>query len=661
MLFQRNKFIISLLFLFFVLLGSSFAQTPDIDAIKKAATMKDPVQKIEALKQFIRDYPESSYGGIAKANIFSAFLDLGKVDSALFYVSQYFEIIPPELRMNPYNEVAYTLAQKKVGLDSADVYSARAIDIAKNTNSPNLSMYQDTRALVLYDLGKFADALNLEKQAVVGHETDPSYLLNLAIFEEGAGKKSDAINTAAQAVINGDNDQALVFFNKWVEQSNPTKGGQEKLKSEVASSVLKKYFEDNKGTDKVRTESNAAVFLSQLGVNLSQAEKWAKTGVSSLKSTSDLDDLILYKKNLAMVYFAENKFENSLKELKSVEEYVDPWDFDYWYTLGSTYEKLGQNNSAIDSYISGIIAFQNQKITAALFTLAKKNGINENAIGSMIEKRKEELASFNPGHFNKKSTGKVVLAELFTGAECGPCAGADAAFDALSEYYPRTDLAILEYHVHIPAPDPMTNPQSFQRYKYYGGNFGTPTVFFNGTEKLTGGGPKLLLKNRFNVYNYIITQMMHKKPEITFTGSADLKDSLINVNLDLKGKSKTNTSLHLALVEKSIRYFGSNGVTKHLFVVRSLIGLGDDIKLKLKNNSEKFNETFNLNEIQNTLSKYLDNPTSDPSWRANVKFAGWRARTDIMDRKNLAVVAWVQDNSTKEILQSYYTDLLTKN
>ena len=155
--------------------------------------------------------------------------------------------------------------------------------------------------------------------------------------------------------------------------------------------------------------------------------------------------------------------------------------------------------------------------------------------------------------------------------------------------------------------------------------------------------------------------MMSKKPEVTFSGAADLKDSLVNVILDLKGKTKSNTSLHVALVEKSIRYFGSNGVTKHLFVVRHLIGSGDDIILKMKNNSEKFNETFNLNEIQDGLTKYLNNPTTDPSWRANVKFAGWRARTDKMDRKNLAVVAWIQDNSTKEILQSYYTDILTKD
>ncbi|MHB1687035.1 MAG: tetratricopeptide repeat protein [Ignavibacteriaceae bacterium] len=657
MLTLRNKFFLSMAFLFFVLVHVGFAQTQEIDAIKKAAALKNPSQKIEALKQFIKDYPESNYGGIAKANIFSAYLDLEKIDSALYYVNQYFDVIPPEMRMNPYNEVAYTLAQRKVGLDSADVYSERAVELAQKNNPINLSMYQDTRALVLYDLGKFDAAYNLEKQAIVGHEADPAYLLNLAIFEAGAGKKSEAINTAAQAVINGDNDQALVNLNKWVAEEKNSKEDQEKLKADVASSVLKKYFEENSQKDKITTESNGAVFLAQLEVNLPQAEKWTKDAVSSLKNNSGLDDVILFKKNLAMVYAAENKLEPALKELKSIEEFDDPWDFDFWYTLGHTYEKLGQNKNALNAYISGIIAFQNQKIANAADTLALKEGIDKKSLQAMIDKRREELASFKPGRFNEKSSGNVVLAELFTGAECGPCAAADYAFEALSEYFPKTDLAILEYHVHIPAPDPMTNPQTFQRYKYYGGNFGTPTAFFDGTEKLTGGGPKLLLQNRFNVYKYVITKLMDEKPELHISGSAAFKDSLINVNLNIKGKPVKNVSLHLALVEKSIHYLGGNGVDKHIFVVRSLIGSGSGIILTMKNNSEKFNEVFNLKKIEIGLSKYLDDPTKDPSWRPNVRFTGWRERTDKIDRNNLAVVAWVQDNSTKKIFQSFYVDV----
>ncbi|MHB8579686.1 MAG: tetratricopeptide repeat protein [Ignavibacteriaceae bacterium] len=652
-----RKFFLSTLFLFIVLVRIGFAQTQEIDAIKKAAGLKNASQKINAMKLFIKDYPESNYSGIAKANIFSAYLDLGKVDSALYFVNQYFEIIPPEMRMNPYNEVAYTLAQKKVGLDSADIYSKRAVELARNNNPQNLSMYLDTRALVLFDLGKFDSAYTLEKQAIIGHENDPAYLLNLAAFEEAAGKKLEAINTAAQAIINGDNDQALTRFNKWVSETKTTNDDQDKLKNEVAALTLKKYFEENSTKDKITTNSNAGVFLAKLGANFPQAEKWTKEGVSSLNKNSSIDDIILFKKNLGIVYSAENKLEPALAVLKSIEEFDDPWDFDFWYALGNTYVKLRQNKNALNAYISGIIGFENQRISKAATALAQKEGIDKQGLQDMIEKQKEDLAAFVPGHFDKKTSGKVVLAELFTGAECNPCAAADYAFDALSNYYPKTDLAILEYHVHIPGPDPLTNPQTFQRYKYYGGNFGTPTVFFDGTERITGGGPRFLLKNRFNVYNYDITKLLNEKPGLQISGNSSINDKIVSVNLNVKGKPIKDMSLHLALVEKSIDYMGGNGVDKQIFVVRDLIGSGDGIDLTRNDNSENFKEVFDLNKIQEGLTKYLSNPTKDPSWRPNVRFNGWRAKTDKINTNNLAVVAWVQNNITKKILQSLFIDV----
>ena len=36
--------------------------------------------------------------------------------------------------------------------------------------------------------------------------------------------------------------------------------------------------------------------------------------------------------------------------------------------------------------------------------------------------------------------------------------GAGLAFDAAQERYTRQDFIVLNYHVHIPAPDPMVNP-----------------------------------------------------------------------------------------------------------------------------------------------------------------------------------------------------------
>ena len=59
-----------------------------------------------------------------------------------------------------------------------------------------------------------------------------------------------------------------------------------------------------------------------------------------------------------------------------------------------------------------------------------------------------------------KDANKVAVLELFTGAQCPPCVAADVAFDALEKSYKHTDLILLQYHMHIPGPDPLTNPDT---------------------------------------------------------------------------------------------------------------------------------------------------------------------------------------------------------
>jgi hypothetical protein len=256
-----------------------------------------------------------------------------------------------------------------------------------------------------------------------------------------------------------------------------------------------------------------------------------------------------------------------------------------------------------------------------------------------------------------------VLAELFTGAECGPCVAADHAFDMLSEYYTRRDLVILEYHVHIPGPDPMTNPDTYDRYRYYGGDFGTPTVFFDGGEKLTGGGRDVVAANRFRVYRHLIEKYGKRAPGVSIAGTAGLKsNNTVAVSLELStsgGKKIEGLTMHVALAERSIDYTGANGVSKHLFVVRDLVNGANGEPVSFKGKKAVYSTSIDLNSVTAGIKQYLDDPTKDPSWRAGA-FGGWRQRTDTIDPANLAVVAWVQDNSTKEVLQSFYIDV-TKN
>ena len=71
----------------------------------------------------------------------------------------------------------------------------------------------------------------------------------------------------------------------------------------------------------------------------------------------------------------------------------------------------------------------------------------------------------------KNPAGRTVLMELFTGTECPPCAAADYGFDLLQDAYRPTELIQLQYHLHIPSPDPLTNPDSEAQWEYYVASF----------------------------------------------------------------------------------------------------------------------------------------------------------------------------------------------
>ena len=97
----------------------------------------------------------------------------------------------------------------------------------------------------------------------------------------------------------------------------------------------------------------------------------------------------------------------------------------------------------------------------------------------------------------------MVLLELFTGAECGPCVAADLAFDAVSSAYRPTELITLEYHLHIPRPDPLTAPDSVARAAYYEVR-STPSTLFNGVPAALHGGPAEHARGKLNQYRSVI-------------------------------------------------------------------------------------------------------------------------------------------------------------
>lgn len=268
---------------------------------------------------------------------------------------------------------------------------------------------------------------------------------------------------------------------------------------------------------------------------------------------------------------------------------------------------------------------------------------------------------FQPAKYvpTEKRTKRTVLAELFTGSACAPCVVADLAFDGLLKGYSPSEVAVLVYHLHIPGPDPMTNPATVARARFYGG-FGTPTYFINGTDKQTGGG--INRKQAADFYNKLknkIDPQLESLPEAGITLSAESNNQIINATVNYEGipKDARDLKLNIALVEHELSYMGENGIRFHQMVVRELGGVNRE-GFSLKDAQGNFSWQFDLKKVSDDLKTYLDKYETETK-KDRPEFAFSEKKHEI-NPKNLAVVAFIQDVKSKKILQSVFFDLASR-
>ncbi|MFC1530499.1 hypothetical protein ACFL6R_07295, partial [Gemmatimonadota bacterium] len=169
-------------------------------------------------------------------------------------------------------------------------------------------------------------------------------------------------------------------------------------------------------------------------------------------------------------------------------------------------------------------------------------------------------------------TGKVVLAELFTGSECPPCLGADLGFDRLLEHFPNSALAVLQYHEHVPLPDPMANPHTRTRIDYYGAR-GTPSVYIDGRGLPLGGGSADAADRLYEAYRNggrrialldTIERQLIEAPQLEIELNARRSGSSLSVTAGVRAlenlEERAGLRLHIALVERQLDYRGHNGL-----------------------------------------------------------------------------------------------------
>lgn len=260
-----------------------------------------------------------------------------------------------------------------------------------------------------------------------------------------------------------------------------------------------------------------------------------------------------------------------------------------------------------------------------------------------------KVPPFKPAPFvgrKDTSANRVAVLELFTGAQCPPCVAADVAFDALLKSHKPTELVLLQYHMHIPGPDPLTNPATIARWDYYRKEFpdairGTPSTLFNGKPLAGGGGGMGQAEGKYKQYAELIAPLLEETTAVKVTGKASRTGNKLDISVEVAGADGADTRLRLLVVEENIKYVGGNRLRFHHQVVRATAGGADGVAIKDK--AFAHTATVDLSAIRKDLTKYLD------------EFAQTRpfpnpARP--LDLKALRVVVLVQNDKTKEIVQA---------
>jgi hypothetical protein len=244
----------------------------------------------------------------------------------------------------------------------------------------------------------------------------------------------------------------------------------------------------------------------------------------------------------------------------------------------------------------------------------------------------------------KAQSDRAVLVELFTGAQCPPCVAADLAFDALGKTFQPSEVILLQYHLHIPGPDPLTTPDTIARQKFYGEIIeGTPTVVFNGKPGAPGGGGSDLGPDKYEDYLGVIGPQLEEPAKAKLKATAAKKGNKVAITAEVSDLAATGNDvrLRLALVEEEIAYTGGNKLPSHHHVVRAFAGGAEGTPMKEK--AGKKEVTVDLDEVRKTITDYL------AKYAETNKFPG---KEPAVDLKKLSVVAFVQNDETGEVLQA---------
>lgn len=283
-----------------------------------------------------------------------------------------------------------------------------------------------------------------------------------------------------------------------------------------------------------------------------------------------------------------------------------------------------------------------------LWKQAKRKDDLDEYLTSIYE---DKLLAFAGEPVESRPDGKgnrVVLAEMYTSCNSPESVAGDLVVSALERTYPRSMFVALRFHQHVRAVDPLANQEGEARvYNYYRFR-GAPLLVLNGESAgaIQGGmGQTIDLHQRARK---LVNEQLTEETDVTIELSASQQEDSIHVQSQVNGADPENKNLRLRIVlaESDINYTGFNSVRKHDMVVRSFVG-GESGTAPV-DGMLRFEGTIDLAALRKKLTEYL------------VEFEKGQEqkfRSKPVDLKNLSVVAFVQDDVTRQVIQTKFVSL----
>ena len=233
------------------------------------------------------------------------------------------------------------------------------------------------------------------------------------------------------------------------------------------------------------------------------------------------------------------------------------------------------------------------------------------------------------------------MLESFTSSTCGPCVAGNQNVASVLQGYQDNQYSILKYQVQFPgAGDPYYTDEVGDRRTYYNVN-SVPDLVVDGNE---------WQDNSSSLSAQIVDNSIAKPSFIDLSSTYSVGGQKVDfqVTIDPLGNF-TNLTLYAAIFEYiTFNNTGTNGETEFEYVMKKMVpgssgsnlnSLQDGVQ-KVENLSYTFNGNYILPPDANSPVNHAINHT-------------------VEDFDELGVIVWIQDDATKEILQSTTASLVT--